>query len=95
MHLSFSVPNPLARLTGLLDAVERSRTAAAAEQEVIEKHVDPAEVLPGSDPTDRNDDLDCLSLSRCEDSLDPGSHDLEAMSLSRVQRAGNGRDNMA
>ena len=95
MHLSFSVPNPLARLTGLLDAVERSRTATAAEPEAHDKHVDPADMLPGSDPTDRNDDLDCLSLSRCEDSLDPGSHDLEAMSLSRVQRPGNGHDNKA
>ena len=47
MHLSFSVPNPLSRLTGLLDAVERARSAAAAEQKVNGKLQEQADVLPG------------------------------------------------
>jgi len=92
MNLSFSLPNPLSRLTGLLDAVERNRSAVAAEQKVNGKTQEQADALPGAPPPDRNEDLDSLSLSRCGDSLEPGSHDLEAMSLSRVERDGRGRD---
>src|SRR5512135_2281880 len=89
MNLSFSLPNPLSRLTGLLEALERNRSAAAAVQKVDGKTQEQADMLPGTPPTDRNEDLDSLSLSRCGDSLDPGSHDLKSMSLSRVERAGS------
>jgi len=88
MNLSFPVPNPLARLTGLLDAVEQARAEAAARVKVPEQ-VDqpPAEVT-----ADRVGDLESLSLSRCGTSLEPKSHDLEAMSLGRVEAPPAGRD---
>jgi hypothetical protein len=89
MHFTFSLPNPLARLTGVLEAVERARAAAAAKEEAGAQG--DAEVPPAALPANRNEDLDSLSLSRCGDSLEASSHDLEAMSLSRCERADESR----
>ena len=77
MNLSFSVPNPLARLTGLLVAVEEARAEAAAQEKVR----DPADKPRAEVPPDRERDLESMSLGRFGDSLEPRSHDLEAMSL--------------
>jgi hypothetical protein len=84
MPFTFSLPNPLSRLTTLIEAVEHARSAAAAE----------AAAHPFANQADdeaarhaAEEQLDSLSLSRYGDALEPGSHDLEAMSLSRVERS--------
>jgi hypothetical protein len=85
MHLSYTFPNPLARLAGLLDLVERSRSAARTLDEVQNKTLVGQDDPKGEPLADHHDDLESLSLSRCGSSLDPASHDLDAMSLSRVE----------
>jgi hypothetical protein len=85
MHLSYTFPNPLARLTGLLDMLERSRAAGAPVD------ADPDEPLKqpeqrGDDPqADHHDDLESLSLSREGESLEPSTHNLDALSLCRIE----------
>jgi hypothetical protein len=85
MHLSYTFPNPLARLTGLLDVLERSRAG------VTPVDADPNKTLkqandPGDSPrADHHDDLESLSLSRCGASLEPSGHDLDALSLCRIE----------
>jgi hypothetical protein len=92
MNLSFSVPNRLARLTGLLEAVERARAEAAVQAKDMGKVLDRADTPRAEDQPDRVDDLESLSLGRCGESLEPRSHDLEAMSLGRIEEATAGRD---
>jgi hypothetical protein len=92
MNLSFSVPNPLARLTGLLVALEQARAEAAVQGKDQGKVLDQVNKPTAEVTTDREGDLESLSLSRCGESLEPRSHDLEAMSLSRVEEAPAGRD---
>jgi hypothetical protein len=87
MPFTFSLPNPLSRLTTLIEAVEHARSAAAAAVEAANlsrgnRAVDEAAARHAAE-----DQLDCLSLSRHGDALEPGSHELEAMSLSRVERS--------
>jgi hypothetical protein len=81
MNLSFSVPNPLARLTGLLDALEQARAEAAAHAKERGNLLDRVDKPRAEVQTDREGDLESRSLSRCGESLEPRSHDLEAMSL--------------
>ena len=96
MHLSSSLPNPLARLTGLLAAFENARSGAAAREENLGKNLNKALVHADENNeeilVDHHDDLESLSLSRYGESLEPGSHDLDAMSLGRVDEAPAGRD---
>ena len=96
MHLSSSLPNPLARLTGLLAAFENARSGAAAREKDLEKNLNKALVHADENNeevlADHHDDLESLSLSRNGESLEPGSHDLDAMSLGRVDEAPAGRD---
>jgi hypothetical protein len=93
MHLSFTVPNPLARLTGLLEVLERARTSADScdcdkdQSKAVDQQDGPREEFPA----DHHDDLESLSLSRCGPSLEPASHDLAALSLSRVEETPTGR----
>jgi hypothetical protein len=96
MHLSSSLPNPLARLTGLLAALEQARAGAAAREKDLRKDLnkakDQADEPNNELLADHHDDLESLSLSRYGASLEPGSHDLDAMSLGRVDEAPTGRD---
>ena len=96
MHLSSSLPNPLARLTGLLAAFENARSGAAAREKDLGKNLNKALVHADENNeevlADHHDDLESLSLSRNGESLEPGSHDLDAMSLGRVDEAPAGRD---
>ena len=95
MHLSLSFPHPLARLTGLLVAREQARSDAAREKD-LGKNLNKALVHADENNeevlADHHDDLESLSLSRYGESLEPGSHDLDAMSLDRVDEAPAGRD---
>jgi hypothetical protein len=86
MHLSYTFPNPLARLTGLLDVLERSRAGVAPVHADSNKTVKQADD-PGDGPrADHHDDLESLSLSREGASLEPSTHDLDALSLCRVEK---------
>ncbi len=96
MHISTSLPNPLARLTGLLVALEQARSGAAAREKDLGKNLNKA-LVPADENNeevlaDHHDDLESLSLSRYGESLEPGSHDLDAMSLGRIEEAPTGRD---
>jgi len=97
MHLSSSLPNPLARLTGLLAAFENARSGAATRENEknLGKNLNKALVHADENNeevlADHHDDLESLSLSRYGESLEPGSHDLDAMSLGRVDEAPAGR----
>jgi hypothetical protein len=85
MHLSYTFPNPLARLTGLLEVLERSRAGVAPANENPNKTVKPIEE-PGDSPrADHHDDLESLSLSREGATLEPHTHDLDALSLCRIE----------
>jgi hypothetical protein len=96
MHLSLSFPHPLARLTGLLVALEQARSGAAAREKDLGKNLNKtlgqADEINSELLADHHDDLESLSLSRYGESLEPGSHDLDAMSLGRVEEAPTGRD---
>ena len=96
MHLSSSLPNPLARLTGLLAALEQARSSVATREKDLSKNLNQALVhADGNNDevlADHHDDLESLSLSRHGESLEPGSHNLDAMSLGRVEEAPAGRD---
>jgi hypothetical protein len=94
MHLSYTFPNPLARLTGLLDVLERSRAAGAPVDADPNKAVKGGSD-PGSGPrADHHDDLESMSLSREGATLEPHTHDLDALSLCRIEahRTGAGDD---
>jgi hypothetical protein len=84
MPFTFSLPNPLSRLTGLIETVERARVAAAHAAQP--HHPAPADNVAAASQTAGEEQLESLSLSRHGDSLEAGSHDLEAMSLGRVGR---------
>lgn len=81
MRSYLTLPNPLARLTGLIEAVEQARIVAGPN--VV------AEPLAGPAHDHDGEDLDHLSLGGCEPASASRSRDLEAMSLSRTERAGS------
>ena len=84
------------RLTGLLVALEEARSGAAAREKDLGKNLNKALVHADENNEEvlanHHDDLESLSLSRYGESLELGSHDLDAMSLSRVEEAPAGRD---
>jgi hypothetical protein len=85
MHLSYTFPNPLARLTGLLDVLERSRAGVTPVEANPNKTVNEDDHRGDGPRADHHDDLESLSLSRCGASLEPSSHDLDALSLCRIE----------
>jgi hypothetical protein len=99
MHLSYTFPNPLARLTGLIDVLERSRAAGAPVGPDPNQPLEHPEE-PGDRPrADHHDDLESLSLSREGASLEPSTHNLDALSLCRIEEhpkgAGEGLDDVS
>ena len=85
MHLSYTFPNPLARLTGLLDVLERSRAASAPVDENSNKTPKEDDDHGDGPQVDHHDDLESLSLSREGASLEPSTHNLDALSLCRIE----------
>jgi hypothetical protein len=85
MHLSYTFPNPLARLTGLLDVLERSRATGAPVDANSNKTPNEADDHGDGPRVDHHDDLESLSLSREGASLERSTHDLDALSLCRIE----------
>jgi hypothetical protein len=85
MHLSYTFPNPLARLTGLLDVLERSRAGGAPVDPVPNQPLQHPEESGERPRADHHDDLESLSLSRQGASLEPSTHNLDALSLCRIE----------
>jgi len=94
MHISITVPNPLARLTQILVALEQGR--GGADPLAVDWHHAPdqrGEPRADNRP-DSHDDLESLSLSRGGLPLDR-CEALEFLSLSRVERTAPGhRDSL-
>jgi len=85
MHISLTLPHPLARLNRILVAFERARTGrdplASEEQSPVDR---PAEAKVGN-PSEYRSDMEFLSLSRCEAAPARRSDDLDFLSLSKVE----------
>jgi hypothetical protein len=85
MNLSYTFPNPLARLTGLLEAVARAREAAEPREPVHDQAGDPQPSAPIAQPI-QGDELDRLSLERAS-RFEARRDDLADLSLTRVDEA--------
>jgi len=91
MNISIRVPNPLARLTRILDLLEQGR--AGIDPRIVDpdnamvRRVEP----PNECRADAHDDLESLSLSRCGSTPGGRYDDLDFFSLSRVDGTTPGR----
>ena len=84
MHISLSLPHPLARLNRILIALERARAASTRtqdEHDLLGRHDEPR----GGPGSEYCSDMEFLSLSRCEPTPARRSDDLDFFSLSRVE----------
>jgi len=89
MHITVTLPNPLARLTRILVALEHGRVA-------VEPHDHGARVDACREETraNANDDLMNLSLCHPESPHELPWDDLEFLSLSRIEPSPPGRRDM-
>jgi hypothetical protein len=84
MHISLTLPHPLARLNRVLVALERARAGSP-----LETHDENGLLLGRDEPgaktaSEYSPDMEFLSLSRCEQTPARRSDDLDFLSLSRV-----------
>jgi hypothetical protein len=87
MHLSYTFPNPLARLTGLLEAVALSRSTGETQVIAPGKALDP-QVAPQGESLERQAaELDRLGLGGGARPSEARVDDLEGLSLSREEAA--------
>jgi len=85
MHISLTLPHPLARLNRILVAFERARAAGAPQTSAEQSLPDRPEESQGEAPSEYRSDMEFLSLSRCEAAPARRSDDLDFMSLSKVE----------
>ena len=85
MHISITLPHPLARLNRILLALERARAGedphASEEQILLERPTAPSD----DTPSEYRCDMEFLSLSRAEASPTRRSDDLDFLSLSKIE----------
>jgi hypothetical protein len=87
MHLSYTFPNPLARLTGLLEAVAHARSTSETQAIGPGKAMRP-QVAPQVESLERQAaELDRLSLDGGAGPVEARADDLEGLSLSREEAA--------
>jgi hypothetical protein len=85
MHITITLPHPLARLNRILVALERARAGAdphASEEEAL---LDRPAAPAGGTPSEYRCDMEFLSLSRAEASPTRRSDDLDFLSLSKIE----------
>jgi hypothetical protein len=95
MHISITVPNPLARLTQILVALDQRRGGVDPQAPDPNKTLDRCVGSREETRADSHDDLESLSLSRCASPPDGNRDALDFLSLSRVERTTPGhRDSL-
>jgi len=91
MHISITVPNPLARLTQILVALEQGRgdvdPRAPDPHNALDRRAESREETR----VDSHDDLESLSLSRCGSPPEGRRDALDFLSLNRVEPTTPGR----
>jgi len=85
MHISLTLPHPLARLNRILVAFERARAGGDPHRSAEQSDLGQPAASPGGAPSDYRCDMEFLSLSRCEALPARRSDDLDFLSLSKVE----------
>jgi hypothetical protein len=91
MQFSLTLPHPLARLTRILEDVERRRAEVGPRPLDRRTSTDQDDSPAGGPGTDPHRDLGSLSISRHATPLEGADDGLEFLSLSRLEGASRGR----
>lgn len=94
MHLHLTFPNPLARLTRFLVAIEEARGAETRATDHLSSEMVRSR-LPTAACVDYANDLESLSLTCPDKKLEGGDDSLSFLSMTRADDARNGHDGLS